>query len=87
MMLNYVFCGIFFLAAVIAVMLITWPDVPWRLVQWGGIALILALPLIFYPVSLTAWLASDILIKPVTPEEMDWHRSSADDEYRRHRDR
>jgi uncharacterized protein (DUF983 family) len=86
-MFNYVFCGIFFLAAVIGTMLLTWPEVPWRLIQWGGIALILLLPMIFYPLSLTTWLASDILIKPVTPEEMDWHRRSADGEFRHPRER
>jgi uncharacterized protein (DUF983 family) len=86
-MLNYVFCGVFFLAAVIAVMVATWPDVPWGLVQWGGIGLIVLLPLAFYPLSLTTWLASDILIKPVTSEEMEWHRRSAQGEYRKQRER
>jgi uncharacterized protein (DUF983 family) len=86
-MFNYIFCGLFFLAAVIVLMVSTWPDVPWALVQWGGIALILALPVVFYPLSLTTWLASDILIKPVTAEEMEWHRASAESEFRRQKDR
>jgi uncharacterized protein (DUF983 family) len=86
-MFNYIFCGLFFLSAVIVLMMATWPDVPWRLIQWGGIALIILLPLAFYPFSLTTWLASDILIKPVTAEEMEWHRASAEGEFRKHRDR
>ena len=86
-MFNYIFCGMFFLVTLIAVMVATWPMVPWTLLQWGGVALILVLPLAFYPLSLTTWLASDILIKPVTEEEMAWHRSSGEDEYRKHRSR
>jgi len=86
-MFNYIFCGLFFLAVMIAVVLVTWPDVPWSVIQWGGVAMILALPALFYPLSLTTWLASDILIKPVTDEEMAWHRGSADHEYRLHRNR
>jgi uncharacterized protein (DUF983 family) len=86
-MFNYIFCGLFFLGAVIALMLATWPAVPWNLVQWGGIALIVLLPVVFYPFSLCVWLASDILIKPVTAEEMEWHQRSAEGEYRKHRER
>ena len=86
-MFNYIFCGLFFLSVMIGVMAVTWPDVPWALLQWGGVALIVALPLVFYPFSLTTWLASDILIKPVTDDEMAWHRGNPESAYRRHRDR
>ena len=86
-MFNYIFCGLFFLAAVVVLMTLTWPAVPWTLIQWGGVALIVALPMAFYPFSLTVWLASDILIKPVTAEEMTWHRASREGDYRRQRDR
>jgi uncharacterized protein (DUF983 family) len=86
-MFNYVFCGLLFLGVMVAVIAFTWPDVPWDVVQWGGLALIAALPFFFYPFSLTTWLASDILIQPVTDEEMEWHRASQEGEYRRQRDR
>ena len=86
-MFNYVFCGVVFLAVVVLLVVFTWPDVPWDLLQWGGIAFIAILPFLFYPFSLTTWLASDILIKPVTDEEMEWHRASREGEFRRHRDR
>lgn len=86
-MLNYVLCGLVFMAAVVLVLVVTWPDVPWDLLQWGGLAFIAVLPFFFYPFSLTAWLASDILIKPVTDAEMEWHHASKEGEFRRHRDR
>jgi len=86
-MFNYVFCGLVFLAVVVGIVIFTWPEVPWDFLQWGGIAFIAVLPFFFYPFSLTTWLASDILIKPVTDEEMEWHHASKEGEFRRHRDR
>jgi uncharacterized protein (DUF983 family) len=65
----------------------TWPDVPWTGLQVGGILLMIGVPFVFYPLSLNVWLASDILIRPVTEEEMRWHRDSAPGEFRTYRDR
>lgn len=67
--------------------LLTWPDVPWNLLRWGGTVLMVIVPFLFYPLSLSVWLASDILIRPVTAEELDWHRTHRDDEFRNYRDR
>jgi len=86
-MFNYVFCGLVFLGLMVLLVVVTWPDVPWDLLQWGGLGLIALLPFLFYPFSLTTWLASDILIKPVTGEEMEWHRASGEGEFRRQKDR
>ena len=47
----------------------------------------LLVPFLFYPLSLTFWLACDILIRPLTEEEVAWHRASAPDEFRKYRDR
>lgn len=66
---------------------VTWPDVPWDLLRWGGTILMVIVPFLFYPLSLSVWLASDILIRPVTAEEMEWHRTHRDDEFRHYRDR
>lgn len=67
--------------------LLTWPDVPWRALQMTGVVLMAATPFLFYPLSLSVWLASDILIRPVTEEEMAWHRKSGEGEFRKYRDR
>lgn len=87
MMWNIVLAEGALLAAGLLVGLLTWPDVPWMLLQWGGVALMALVPFLFYPLSLTVWLASDILIRPVTDEEMEWHRQSAPGEFRKYRDR
>ena len=87
MMWNIVFSEGALLFAALAVGIATWPDVPWTLLQWGGIALMIAMPFLLYPFSLTVWLASDILIRPVTEEELAWHRQSREGEFRSFRDR
>jgi uncharacterized protein (DUF983 family) len=87
MMWNIVFAEGALLAMAVLVGILTWPDVPWTLMQWMGIALMAIVPILFYPFSLGFWLANDIWIRPLTEEEMRWHRESDPAEFRRYRDR
>lgn len=87
MMWNIVFAEGLLVVFALLFGMATWPDVPWTLLQWGSIALMVIAPFLFYPFSLCFWLACDIWIRPVTPEEMDWHRDSKEGEFREHRDR
>lgn len=54
----------------LAVLVLSWPDVPWAMLQWGGIALMVAAPFVFYPFSKTVWLAVDLIFRPL--EEPDF---------------
>jgi len=87
MMWNIVFAEGLLLFTGLAVGIATWPDVPWTLLQWGGVTLMAIAPFVFYPFSLGFWLASDILIRPVTDQEMEWHRSNEATAIRSFRDR
>lgn len=87
MMWNIVLAEGALLIAALVLGIVTWPNVPWTLMQWGGVVLMAVVPFLFYPLSLTVWLASDILIRPVTDEEMEWHRRSQAGEFRKFRDR
>lgn len=87
MMWNIVLAEGALLVLGVVVAVLSWPEVPWRALHWGGIALMLVVPFLFYPLSLNVWLASHILIRPVTEEEMAWHRAARPDEFRPHRDR
>jgi uncharacterized protein (DUF983 family) len=74
---------LFFVGLVVAL----WPDVPWTFLQWGAPALMLLAPFLFYPFSKTLWMAVDLQFRPLTPEELDWHRESGEDSFRPERER
>lgn len=53
-----------FTTGLVAVMLATWPDVPWTALSIGGAAFSLVFPIVFYPVSKTLWVALETGIHP-----------------------
>ena len=87
MMANMVLSEFLVVLAAIAYIVVRYPDVPWDAVGWMALALAVVAPFLFYPFGHSVWLASDILIRPVTDAEMEWHRTHPHDAYRRHRDR
>ena len=87
MMWNIVFSEGALLLMGLLVGVLTWPDVPWTLMQVVGIILMVVVPVVFYPYSQGFWLANDIWIRPVTDEEMQWHHQSQPGEFRNFRDR
>ena len=50
-------------------LLCTWPDPPWRLFQASSIALMVIVPVAFFPYSKTLFLAFDLLVRPPTEED------------------
>ena len=49
---------------------------PWDLLQYGLPVLALVLVIVLFPFSKLLWLAFDLMLRPVTPEELAWHRAS-----------
>ena len=49
---------------------------PWDLLQWGLPALALVLLFVFFPFAKLLWLAFDLMLRPVTAAELEWHRAS-----------
>lgn len=82
MMWNIVFAEGALVIAALLIGVITWPDVPWTLMQWVGTTLMVIVPFLFYPFSLGFWLANDIWIRPITEAEMAWHQQSEPGEFR-----
>jgi uncharacterized protein (DUF983 family) len=87
MMLNIVLAeGILVVAAGILVAA-TWPDVPWNLMLGIGLVLMTIAPFAFYPLSLCLWMVCDLAVRPLTAQELEWHRNSAEGQFRHQRDR
>jgi uncharacterized protein (DUF983 family) len=87
MMWNIVFSEGSLILITVLVVIASWPDVHWTLIQWTGIAMMVVAPFLCYPFSLGFWLACDIMIRPVTEEELEWHRKSGEREFRSYVDR
>jgi uncharacterized protein (DUF983 family) len=69
-MFNIVASELVFAFLFVLVLVVTWPDPPWQLLQYGGIALMVLAPFLLYPFSKTLFLAFDLLFRPATPEEL-----------------
>jgi uncharacterized protein (DUF983 family) len=61
---NIIVAELSFMGVFVGVLLATWPSPPWALLQWGGLALMLVMPIVFYPFSKTTFLAFDLAFRP-----------------------
>jgi hypothetical protein len=68
-MFNIVAAELVFAAIFLAILLSTWPSPPWDKLLYGGIAMMLIAPLLFYPFSKTLFLAFDLIFRPASPED------------------
>jgi uncharacterized protein (DUF983 family) len=69
-MFNIVASELLFAAIFLGVLLATWPSPPWAVLQYGGIALMIVAPFLFYPFSKTLFLAFDLTFRPPTTDEL-----------------
>jgi uncharacterized protein (DUF983 family) len=62
---------------------VTYPATPWTTLEWTAVLLSLVGAFACYPLAQVLWLAADLWLRPLTPQELDWHRAggttSADD--------
>jgi uncharacterized protein (DUF983 family) len=73
-LLNLVAVELIFAAVLAAIFIATYPDTPWALLQWGGLLLMLAGAVLCYPFSKAIWLAAYLIFRPVSAQELEWHR-------------
>ena len=69
-MFNIVASELLFIALFIIAIVLTWPTPPWNLLQYGGIALMILAPFVFFPVTKTLFLAFDLIFRPATSDEL-----------------
>lgn len=73
---NMAFAEGLFAAALLAVLLWTWPNPPWDALYYGGIVGLIVAPILFYPYSKLLWLAFDLFFRPLRPEDFEPPRSA-----------
>ena len=59
-----------FIGMFLLLVLGTWPDVPWGTVMGVTVVANAAIPVAFYPISKTVWLALELSWHPLEPEEV-----------------
>jgi uncharacterized protein (DUF983 family) len=74
---NFIIAELLFALCFIGYMIAVWPRVNWDVAQYVIVVMILVAPVVTYPVSKLLWLAFDLMLRPVTPKELEWHRASA----------
>ncbi|HEU0016673.1 MAG TPA: DUF983 domain-containing protein [Longimicrobium sp.] len=87
MMFNIVLAEGLLALVLVGVVVAQWPAVPWRTLGIASVVLAVLAPFVFYTLSHALWLASDILIRPVTGREMAWHHAHPQDGYRPEQER
>jgi uncharacterized protein (DUF983 family) len=72
--INYAVTGMAFFALLIGWMVVGGPDVRWVPLVASSVAVVLIVPLVFYPFAKTIWAAIDYLIQRTEPGyvEPDW---------------
>lgn len=73
-MLNVVGVEIAFVTLLAVAVILMWPAVPWNAVLWIGVAGMALLPVLFFPISRTLWLAIDTILQPERPSDFDPER-------------
>lgn len=63
-MFNIIAAELLFAAIFLAVVVFTWPSPPWELLQYGGVALMIVAPFVFFPFTKTLFLAFDLVFRP-----------------------
>lgn len=69
LIVNMAMCLISFFVAFVGAILITWPDVPWSWLAPFTIAVMVVVPIWFYPRSKTVWIWLDLRIHPYAAGE------------------
>lgn len=71
MMFNIALAESAYAAIMVLWVVLSWPAVPWDLLEYIGVPFMIAAPFIFYPISKLVFLAFDIAFRPLRPDELD----------------
>jgi uncharacterized protein (DUF983 family) len=77
-LLSYSVGTLVFAIALAWMIVASWPTVPWDLLQIVLPAIIVLFPVAFFPFSKLLWLAADLIMRPVSAKELEWHRAATE---------
>ena len=77
-LLNLVAVELLFALLLGVVIIATYPNTPWVALQWGGVVLMVTGAVLCYPFAKSIWLAADLMLRPMTAEELAWHREGGE---------
>jgi uncharacterized protein (DUF983 family) len=70
MLLNTALCFIIFAIGFWGTFILTYPRVPWGVLQYGLVAAMVILPVLLYPISRTVWLGIDLAVRPSSERDV-----------------
>lgn len=70
MAINLIVTELVFAAVMVAVVVSTWPDVPMLPLLIAGLIVNGSVSVVFYPIAKTIWIAIDLLLHPLEPNEV-----------------
>ena len=73
-LLNLVAVELVLTALLATIGIATAPNVPWNLLTYGGAAFTLVAAMACYPLTKVLWLAFDVILRPVSAEELELGR-------------
>lgn len=63
--LNFIATELLFALLLTIALVATWPNPPWTAIIWIGVIQMCLTPILFYPFAKAAWLAIDLIFRPV----------------------
>jgi uncharacterized protein (DUF983 family) len=70
MFVNYMMSAGLFVVTFFIIIMTSRPDVPWDSIAIGAPLVAIAAVVLFYPISKMIWLVADVMLRPVTEDEL-----------------
>lgn len=67
---HFMLSGFSFAASLLLFLMLSWPTVPWTALTVGTPIAMLLFAVAFFPISKVVWLTADVMLRPVTSEEL-----------------
>jgi len=68
---HFMLSGFSFAASLLLFLMLSWPTVPWTALTIGTPLAMLFFAVAFFPISKVVWLTADVMLRPVTSEELE----------------